>query len=339
MNTLRMAAWAALIVALASSFACTNSNKTTVAFITNNPDPFWSICEAGAKKAASETGVNLLFQRPEGGTVGDQKQILENCLVLQVKGISISIIDPHSQRPYIEEVAGKVPLICVDNDIEQKAGETTKRLCYLGTDNVAAGRGAGELVAKAMPEGGTVVFFVGQIEPVNARERRQGVMDYLADVEKKKPGVKYIEKGNGPNNMPYLDGADRGKAQENAENVLIDPRFKGETNLCLVGLWASNPPAIYTAVKNQKMTGKVKIVGFDENPDTLAGIRAGDITGTIVQDPFGFGYESVKLMAAIAKGDRTGVPTSGKQIVPHRLITSENIDAFETDLKKKTGVK
>jgi ribose transport system substrate-binding protein len=339
MNPLRAAAWAALALVFAALPACAGSGKTKVAFVTNNPDPFWSICEAGAQKAAAESDVELIFQRPENGTVGDQKQIMDGFLARGVKGISVSIIDPRSQRPYIEELASKIPLICVDNDIEQKEGETTKRLCYLGTDNIAAGRSAGELVEKAMPQGGTIVFFVGQIEPVNARERRQGVVDYLAEVEKKKPGVKYVEKGNGPSNQPFLDGADRSKAKENAENVLIDPRMKEDANLCLIGLWASNPPAIYSAVKAHKQEGKVKVVGFDENPDTLAGIRAGHIQGTIVQDPYNFGFESVKLMAALAKGDRSGVPANGRRFVPHRIITSENVDAFEADLNKKTGKK
>jgi ribose transport system substrate-binding protein len=337
MKPLRTALWVASLALLALLPACKTSTKPKVGFVSNNPDPFWSICEAGARKAATETGVELVFQRPEEGTVGNQKQILDGFQAQQVAGIAVSIIDPKSQRPYIEEVAGKIPLICVDNDIQLGKDEKTKRLCYLGTDNVAAGRSAGELVEKALPEGGTVAFFVGQIEAVNARERWQGVLDYLAEVEKKKPGVKYKQYGDGPSNLPFLDGAARDKAKENAENVLI--KLANDPKICLIGLWASNPPAIYSAVTSRKLEGKVKIVGFDENPDTLKGIKAGDIEGTIVQDPYGFGYESVKLLAAIAKGDRSGLPASGTKAVPHRIISLDNVDSFESDLNAKMGVK
>src|SRR5262245_9742500 len=66
--------------------------------------------------------------------------------------------------------------------------------------------------------------------------------------------------------------------------------------LCMVGLWAYNPPAILSALKDSKdRLGKVKVVGFDENEDTLKGIADGHIYATVVQDPFGFGYQSVRL--------------------------------------------
>src|SRR6516165_6461020 len=88
------------------------------------------------------------------------------------------------------------------------------------------------------------------------------------------------------------------KARENATDVLT--QNQGAKDLCLIGLWAYNPPAILTAVKDSGRTGDVKIVGFDEDFATLQGIQDGHIYGTVVQDPFGFGYESVKLMAELA---------------------------------------
>ena len=39
--------------------------------------------------------------------------------------------------------------------------------------------------------------------------------------------------------------------------------------------------------------GKVKIVGFDEDQQTLKGISEGVIDGTVVQQPFEFGYQSM----------------------------------------------
>ena len=88
-----------------------------------------------------------------------------------------------------------------------------------------------------------------------------------------------------------------------------------EKNLCLIGLWAYNPPAILTAVKDKDKLGKVKIVGFDENDVTLRGVADGHIHGTVVQNPFEFGYESVKLMAQIwLKGDRSGLPANGIRV-------------------------
>ena len=73
----------------------------------------------------------------------------------------MSVINPKDQSGYLDEVANKVPLICQDNDAPQ-----TKRLAYIGTDNYKAGRAAGRLVKEALGDaGGTVVIFVGSLEP------------------------------------------------------------------------------------------------------------------------------------------------------------------------------
>ncbi len=68
-----------------------------------------------------------------------------------------------------------MPLLTQDNDAPGSG-----RLCYIGTNNYTAGREVGRLVKEALPEGGTLVIFVGQTEPLNARQRRQGLLDELA---------------------------------------------------------------------------------------------------------------------------------------------------------------
>src|SRR5207248_4311432 len=136
------------------------------------------------------------------------------------------------------------------------------------------GRTAGKLVKEALPEGGTVALFVGQTEALNARQRCQGVLDELADAPLLPD----------PNTIPplptgagqfgryklmkiYTDQPEgQSKATQNANDALI--QLKDEPNVCFVGLWAYNPPACLTAVRDAGQLGKVKIVGFDENPDT-----------------------------------------------------------------------
>ena len=90
--------------------------------------------------------------------------------------------------------------------------------------------------------------------------------------------------------------------------------------VCFVGLWAYNPPALLEAAKTKGLAKKVKIVGFDEREATLAGIVAGEIEGTVVQDPFNFAYQSVEILAAEKKGDTS---KRAKNTVPHRIITAD----------------
>jgi ribose transport system substrate-binding protein len=345
LNTLLLAAVIAATPACNSSKSSTaapSGNRPAVAFVSNNPDPFWSIVEGGCNKAALENNVELVFKRPSSGNAAEQKEIIDSLVGQNIKAISISVIDPNNQSAYLDEVAAKVSLLAVDNDAPK-----SKRRCYIGTDNYSAGRQAGKLVKEALPDGGVIAVFVGQTEALNARQRCQGVLDELADAAPL----------TDPNNVPPLPTGSQqyGKyklhkiatdqpegepvCKQKATDALIE--LEKEPNICLIGLWAYNPPAILAAVKDQKRLRQVKIVGFDENPATLAGIEDGNIVGTIVQDPFNFGYESVKVMANLAKGSKDDGPAV--RYVPTRVITKAggpgrlNVEEYKAQETAKKG--
>jgi len=310
-----------------------DSAKPKVAFVSNNAAEFWTICEVGARKAAEEFKVDLQFKRPNDGTPNTQKDIIDDLLAKNIQALAISVTNAENQTPYINKVADQIPLICVDNDASK-----SNRRCYMGTANIAAGRSVGEMVKKAMPNGGKIAIFVGQLDPPNAKERRQGVLDVLEGLESKglresPDGKKY---GNYELIGTYTDNVDKNKAKDNAADVLT--KNQGVENLCLVGLWAYNPPAILAAVKDANRLGKVKIVGFDEDDGTLDGIRNGHIEATIVQNPYEFGYQSVKMMNDLVR-DPKGVKIPENKLIdiPHKVITKENVDAFQAELKKMLG--
>ncbi len=74
--------------------------------------------------------------------------------------------------------------------------------------------------------------------------------------------------------------------------------------------------------------GDVQIVGFDEADQTLQAVTEGSIFGTVVQDPYRYGYESIRLLAALARGDRSVLPTSGFLDIPARQIRRDNVARF-----------
>jgi ribose transport system substrate-binding protein len=88
------------------------------------------------------------------------------------------------------------------------------------------------------------------------------------------------------------------------------------------------------AVKEAELQGKVKIVGFDENEETLQGIADGEIIGSVVQNPFEFGYQAVKILAAVARGDKSVLPEGGIMYVDHRVINKENVKDFWEQLRE-----
>jgi ribose transport system substrate-binding protein len=301
-----------------------------VAFVSNNPESFWNIAEAGANKAAEEFDVKLFFEKPPRGDPAEQKEKIDQVMNQGIKAIAISVIAPDKQNNYLQSIAKKVALLTQDNDAPDSG-----RLCYIGTDNYEAGRAAGALVKQALPDGGTVAIFVGQLDALNAQQRQQGVVDELA-------GKKDASNKDGATLGKYKlyktytdqpDGPDL--AKKNAVQAITD--LGKEKNVCLVGLWAYNPPAILSAVKDAGKLGQVKIVGFDEEPQTLNGIKDGHIQGTIVQQPYQFGYMSVKLMAQIVKGDKSGIPSNAILFVPHLAITKEGKSVTTSAGKKTDG--
>lgn len=323
-HPLRLCASLLLGISLAFLPACgSTSGKPKVAFVSNNPEEFWTIAEAGCRKAESELDVEVVFRRPAKGDAALQKEIIDALLIQNIKAIAVSVIDPKNQTPYLDEIAAKVPLITQDNDAPD-----SKRLCYIGTNNYTAGRAVGKLVKESMPEGGTVAIFVGSLDALNARQRRQGVLDELADAPAP-PDINQFERAadSGMFGKYKLHGTFTDqpegvqKAKQNATDVIT--QLGGTPNICMVGLWAYNPPAILSAVTDSGKAGQIKIVGFDEDKATLEGIANGHVYATVVQDPFGFGYDSVKLMAALAKGDRSGLPKDGIKYVPHKVITRD----------------
>jgi ribose transport system substrate-binding protein len=85
------------------------------------------------------------------------------------------------------------------------------------------------------------------------------------------------------------------------------------------------------------MIGKIKIVCFDEEEETLAGVADGSIFGTVVQQPFEFGRLAIIDMARYLRGDKSVFPPNKVMVVPTKIIKKDNVDAFHKQLKELLG--
>ena len=90
-------------------------------------------------------------------------------------------------------------------------------------------------------------------------------------------------------------------------------------------------------LKETGKLGKIKVIGFDEDPITLGGVKEGTIAGTVVQQPYEWGYQGMKLMAAYLEGNKSVVPKDGIIIVPGKVIDKSNVDAFTASMKQMMG--
>lgn len=299
-----------LVLVTACLWAC--AEKKELAFVTNNPSNFWNIARKGILKAEKEFNVRVEFRIPAKGTAGEQQEIIEDLITKGIKGMAISPVDPANQTPLLNKASESMYVICHDSDAPE-----SKRLCYVGTENYKAGREAGKLIEEVLPQGGTVMLFVGTLDAQNARDRRQGILDELEGTKCRVLGSR-------------TDNTDRARAKANVEETLI----KYPDIDCLVGLWSYNGPTIAGVVRETGKKGKVKVVCFDEEEVTLQSIKDGIIYATAVQKPFMFGYESVRILAGLLQGDRSVLPQGQIYDTGVTVVRKENVDAFWAELKE-----
>src|SRR5688572_32708946 len=287
-----------------------------LAFVTNNSADFWTIARRGVEKADAElTDVDVEFRLTSPADAAEQQRIVDDLLTKGVSGIAISPVDPQNQTQMLNSAAKRALVFTQDSDAPQ-----TDRACYIGTDNVAAGRQAGQLIREAIPEGGSIMLFVGKLDAQNAQERIQGIKETLAG-----SNIRMID--------VRTDDVDDVRAKANAADTLVRyPDIKG-----LVGLWSYNGPAILNAVRQAGKVGRVRIVAFDEADETLAGVKEGAIHATVVQQPYEFGYQAITRMAQAARGDRSFIPENKQIIVPTLVVNRANVDEFTRKINELRG--
>jgi len=182
-----------------------------------------------------------------------------------------------------------------------------------------------------------VAIFVGRLEQLNARLRRQGLIDELLDrphqtlgqveidaVSKVFKGEKYTIVDTRTDNF-VMDAA-----KSNAEDAIT----KYKNLACMVGLFAYNPPRCLQAIKEAGKLGQIKVCGFDEDDALLKAIKDGHAYGTISQQPWKYGYQSVRVLKSLVAGDTSVIPANKFIDVGYKIVTKENIDEFWAEKNK-----
>src|SRR4051812_18206336 len=292
------------------------ADKKVLAFVVNGASDFWKIAEAGVKKAQGELpGFDLQFKYPEQAAAAVQQRVMDDLVAAGAAGIMVSAVDPKNQTGHLDKIAAQTVLLTTDSDAPQ-----SKRVAYIGSSNVELGKDAGKLMLKALPNGGKCVGFVGLLGADNARERIEGVKETI-----KGSKIELVDVRG--------DEIDQTRAKRNVEDALVAMPDVS----CLVGFYSYNTPRIYEVLKEAGKLGQIKVIGFDEDPITLGGVKEGSIVGTVVQQPFEWGYQGMKLMAKYLEKDKSGIPANGVIIVPGKVIDQSNVDDFMASMKQMMG--
>ena len=257
---------------------CTRHSKSEQYYLvaTNIKLPYWQTANAGFVKAATEFMVTSDMRGPS--TFDPQGEVDEFRAVVARKpaGILVSVASAKLMTPEIDAaVAAGIPVITIDSDAPE-----SKRLYFIGTNNLEAGRLGGHRVAAVLNGKGNVVFFTNPGQP-NLDERMKGYKDVFSSY----PGIKVVE-------VFDIQG-DPGTALDKAREYLA--RTGADKVDALISLESASGREVAEAVKRASATGRV-VMAMDADEATLQLIKEGSIDSTISQKPYTMALVGLKAL-------------------------------------------
>lgn len=297
-----------------------------VTIVTGGSGPYWQLVEGGARDAADEFKIELTVLHPEAEeNVQQQSDLLKKIDANAVDGVAVSPLDAKAQTPLIDEIAKGANVVTIDSDAPD-----SDRMSYIGTVNVQAGRLAADLVRQAVPEGGKVVLVYANLTKSNLQDRQAGFKERINAGQNG-------DNGNAPAYDVVAELIDEGDV-DRCRELVAEAIANHEDLACIVGMNAKHGPVLAEVVKDQGKVGKIAIVAFDEQEGTLQGIEEDVIYGAVVQDPYRYGYDAVRLLAMYARGGANSLPLAGSYStlgVAPGTVKKESLEEFRQELAKK----
>jgi ribose transport system substrate-binding protein len=307
----------ALIAALLSTaLACAKrSDRVRIAVVPQgSTHEFWKSMHAGAEKARRDLAaqgkhVEVIWKGPlREGDREQQTQVVEGFMSQGVSGIVLAPFDSRALvRPVEEAAHAGIPTVVLDSALD-----TDQIVSFIATDNEKGGALAADRVSELLKGAGKVLLLRYQEGSASTAAREKGFVDRLAAAH---PGVQIVSSNQ------YAGGT-RDTAKAASENLLTAHGSE------IQGVFTPNESStagMLLALQDYKLAGRVVFVGFDASETFLQAMKAGQLHGIVVQDPFRMGELGVKAMAdhlagmAVAKRVDTGAT----------VVTPENMDAPE----------
>jgi len=284
---------------------------------------FWKAVHAGAKSAADELNVDIIWTGPnDEGDRRQQIEVVQNFISLGVDAMVLAPADEVAlARPVETAVARHIPVVIIDSNLKSDVQSS-----FVATDNREGGRMAARRLAQVMDRKGNAVLLRFNEGSASNDQREEG---FLQELAANYPDIKVISSNQ-------YAGTTKESAFQASQNLLN--RFGDEVN----GIFCPNEPVAFgmlRALETSKRAGKIKFVGFDAGASLVKGMRQGSIHGLVAQDPFNMGYLGVKTAVAVLNGETVEkrIPTRVVTITPENLDTEEiqALISFEVDASKQ----
>jgi ribose transport system substrate-binding protein len=246
--------------------------------------PYWQEAAAGLRDVSREMGIEVKadMDGPTTYSPKEEADAFQRAVDSHPAGILVSVANAELLEPRINAaIQSGIPVVCLDAD-----APNSKRVMFIGTDNFRAGQESGKRIAELLKGQGNILLITIPGQP-NLEERVRGVNEAL----KKYPGIKVVQTVD--------DSGDSNKAYDAVSSILSAKKQKVDGILCLE---ASGGAGAAGALHRVDMTGKISIVSFDKDPDTLDWIDRGGINATVAQKPYLMAYYGVKFLDDLHHG-------------------------------------
>lgn len=266
-------------------------------------NPFYNTVACGAKTEAAKLGVEFAYQGAPTFGVAEQTKILNAVVATKPGAIMISITDPTAMiGPLTAAKNAGIKIIGIDGDLTDTSIMTTN----IQSDGEQGGALAGEALAKAVGEKGSVLIIDNTTGSVVSKARTDGFQKAIA----KYPNMKVIGIQYSNNDVSKAASIVSATASTNSDLVGV---FGAETN---------NTQGALTGIREAGKSDTVKVVGYDTADPILAALKDGSLTGTVVQYPRGEGATGVQSAVAAMSGKT--VPRN--QAADAIFVTPETVD-------------
>jgi ribose transport system substrate-binding protein len=291
----------------------------------NTSLPYWQEAEAGLNDSAKQLGVKAELTGPAAFSPNEELTAFQQAVAQKPSGILLSASNPEIfKAPINAAILQGIPVVCVDADVP-----SSNRVLFVGTDNFRAGQESGKRMGELLVGKGNVVVITipGQF---NLDERLRGVNEAL----KKFPGIKIAK---------TIDDKGDSRNAYDAINILFQGKDKPDG---IIGLEASGGEGAADALHRVDLTGKIPIVAFDKDPETLDWIQRGAITATVVQKPYVMSFYGLKFLDDLhhnavhnVKDWRTAPssPMPAWVDTGTAIVDKNNLAAFKEALPARTG--
>jgi len=266
---------------------------------------FWKAIHAGARKAADEAGVEIIWKGPlKEDDRNEQIQIVETMMDSDVDALILTPLDDRALMPPVAEAKARgIPTVIFNTALK---GEDF--IAYVSTDNWKGGVLAAERIGALMRGRGKLVL-IRIIEGVEGnRQREEG---FLETIRTKFPGIEILSDNQ-------YAGITTETAYQTTENLLA--RFHD-----VEAIFTPNESTTFgclRALQDHGLAGKVIHVGFDSSKKLIEALEKRELQGLVLQDPVRMGYDSVRAAVARLRGE----PYEKRIDTGVFLATPENMD-------------